>query len=197
MYRQFECLWDKKNEFYSNKDARESTLKHIAQQMDIDGFGVEEAKTKIRSLRSTYMGEIAKIKKSKSNPATTRVYQPNLKWFPILEPIMASRYVKTKTHDPELTSDVQNAVKSEVNTFNLVSPGCSTSKKIKLHEGNEDELLNMAVQIMTKPPDDAQTFGNFVASSIKNLRSEANRRKLKRKIQSVILEIEELDDVYE
>ncbi|CAL1688682.1 unnamed protein product [Lasius platythorax] len=44
------------------------------------------------------------------------------------------------------------------------------------------------------PDDDAQIFGNFVASTIRNLRSEEYRRRLKRKIQAIILEMEELDD---
>lgn len=57
--------------------------------------------------------------------------------------------------------------------------------------------MEKALKVMTQkkiPDDEAQVFGNFVASAIRNLRSEEYRRRLKRKIQTIILEIEELDD---
>lgn len=48
---------------------------------------------------------------------------------------------------------------------------------------------------MNAPQDSEQIFGNFVASSLRNLRFDSNKRLLKRKIQAIILEIEETDDV--
>lgn len=86
-YKQLETLWNVKSGLYKNKHARESALKELVKFMNIDGFGIEEAKNKIRSLRATYIGERNKIDRSVSNGAE-EVYKPNMKWFYILEPIM-------------------------------------------------------------------------------------------------------------
>lgn len=42
--------------------------------------------------------------------------------------------------------------------------------------------------------DDCQVFGDFVAGELRNLKSEYNRKKLKRIIQKVIIEISESED---
>jgi hypothetical protein len=49
--------------------------------------------------------------------------------------------------------------------------------------------------IVNKLDDDAQIFGNFVASSIRNLRSEEKKRLMKRQIQAIVLKVEQLDDL--
>lgn len=71
------------------------------------------------------------------------------------------------------------------------SPRIVTKKVKKVSK--DDELLNMAIAEMKKS-DDEQIFGDFVASSIRNLRCDISKRKLKRKIQAAILEITDYDE---
>lgn len=47
---------------------------------------------------------------------------------------------------------------------------------------------------MTKLNDDEQIFGDFVASSLRNLQLEVSKRRLKRRIQQCILDCQEEDD---
>lgn len=53
--------------------------------------------------------------------------------------------------------------------------------------------MDRALSILDKS-DDAATFGEFVAAAIRNMRSDARKRELKRKIQRTILDMEELDE---
>jgi hypothetical protein len=55
--------------------------------------------------------------------------------------------------------------------------------------------VEKASKIVNKLDDDAQIFGNFVASSIRNLRSEEKKRLMKRQIQAIVLKVEQLDDL--
>lgn len=57
-----------------------------------------------------------------------------------------------------------------------------------------DDLLDKALMEMSKPNDDEQIFGDFVAATLRNLHSESSKRKLKRKIQGVILEVTDYDE---
>lgn len=53
--------------------------------MAIKDFGPVEVKNKIKNLRSTYVQEVAKIKKSESSGAgTDDVYIPKMKWFQVM-----------------------------------------------------------------------------------------------------------------
>lgn len=64
-----------------------------------------------------------------------------------------------------------------------------TTKKRK----KEDEALDRALSVLDKS-DDATIFGDFVAAAIRNMRSNARKRELKRKIQRIVLDMEELDE---
>ncbi|CAH2098176.1 unnamed protein product [Euphydryas editha] len=80
LYRQHECLWDIRSEAYKNKQMRMSALKQICEAMDIKGLNIDEIKTKIKIIRSTYYLELNKIEKSTRSGAE-KVYVPRVKWF--------------------------------------------------------------------------------------------------------------------
>lgn len=82
-YMRHENLWNSKHEHYKVSNMRIKSYKEIISQFrDITGIdmNIAELKLKIKSLRSTYMQEVAKIKR-RSGP--DRTYRSNLKWFPI------------------------------------------------------------------------------------------------------------------
>lgn len=68
------------------------------------------------------------------------------------------------------------------------------SKGKKQTSNKEDELLNKALMEMSKHNDDEQIFGDFVAATLRNLHSESSKKKLKKKIQGIILEVTDYDE---
>lgn len=48
--------------------------------------------------------------------------------------------------------------------------------------------------VVRKKTDEYGAFGKFVAQELRSLRSEVNRRRLKRMIQKAVLKVSELDD---
>lgn len=63
----------------------------------------------------------------------------------------------------------------------------------KKNEIEQDILLKKATDLMTKPIDEFQIFGDFVASEIRNLKSPEYQRQLKLTIQRAILQFSEHD----
>ncbi|XP_050314953.1 uncharacterized protein LOC126749318 [Anthonomus grandis grandis] len=85
LYREEECLWNTQLVIYRNKQARESAIKRIVETMEIENFGPIDVKNKIKTLRSTYVQEVAKIKKSQSSGAgADEIYKPKMKWFSVM-----------------------------------------------------------------------------------------------------------------
>ncbi|CAF4919574.1 unnamed protein product [Pieris macdunnoughi] len=85
-YVKYECLYNCKDPNYKVKGARNAALLQLSKAMNIPGFGSNEAYTKIRNLKSTYLQEVKKIKqRTKSAAGTDCVYNPQIKWFTLLD----------------------------------------------------------------------------------------------------------------
>lgn len=54
LYRNAECLWKINSETYKDRNVRDEALKHICNEMGINGFGVREVAQKIKNIRSAY-----------------------------------------------------------------------------------------------------------------------------------------------
>jgi hypothetical protein len=52
LYEGEPTLWDTSNSEYKNKHARKAALERIVAGMEVDGFGLEECKTKIKNTRT-------------------------------------------------------------------------------------------------------------------------------------------------
>lgn len=81
IYLSHEHLWNPEHTSYKLKSKRLKAYREIIAELN-DTTGIllneTELKIKIKSLRSTYMQEIAKIKQ-RSGPEWS--YKPNMKWF--------------------------------------------------------------------------------------------------------------------
>jgi len=64
LHKEHECLWNVNSTLYKRKDARQSALEEIVRNMGLENFITEDAKQKIKSLRTTYQQESHKIDKS-------------------------------------------------------------------------------------------------------------------------------------
>lgn len=88
-FKSYECLWNHKSALYKNKLAKDAAYEKIVEEMNIAGFGVPEAKKKMRTLRSTYYQEKKKIQNSmRSGSGTDTVYVPNLHWYKEMDSLL-------------------------------------------------------------------------------------------------------------
>ena len=88
LYKQHPCLWNFKSADYKNKQKRDTAYESILQGMNIPGLGLQDAKNKIKNLRSTYSQELKKINDSKKSGAgVSNVYTPNIKWLKEMEEV--------------------------------------------------------------------------------------------------------------
>lgn len=109
---------------------------------------------------------------------------------------------------PYLKEEEENSFEPESNTSNLPSKVQGTFQEKSRQNLEEQESINSKQQIKTKGTfqeishieylkktyDQHRLFGEFVAQELRDLRSEETRKKLKRKILKIIIEIEEEDD---
>lgn len=80
------------------------------------------------------------------------------------------------------------------NDENIQSVPRKRQKKNNSEKDEHDVVLENALQIMQKPSDEYQIFGDFVASELRGLRKSGSKRKLKRLIQQAILKVTDEDD---
>jgi hypothetical protein len=79
---------------------RDAAYMKLADRASLPGFTIQEAKNKIKNLRSTYSQELKKVKQSKKS-GSDEVYQPSLIWYKeidaFLGPVIASRDAQAPT----------------------------------------------------------------------------------------------------
>ena len=68
-------------------------------------------------------------------------------------------------------------------------------KKKKRRIGNDDksDLIKIVTEVMRKPIDEFQIFGDFIASEFRSIRSKEVQRQLKLMIQRAIIQFAEID----
>ncbi|XP_077290969.1 uncharacterized protein LOC143914579 [Arctopsyche grandis] len=97
LYREQECLWRTDSLAYRDKDARNIGLRNIIEGMMLPDLTPDEVKKKIKYLRSTYMVEVNKLKKSmRSGAGTGSKYKPTLSWFREMDSFI--KYLQVKIH---------------------------------------------------------------------------------------------------
>lgn len=82
-YRNEACLYDTKSPLYHNKHARKQALDKIVDSLkQVRSSNHNEIMAKMKSLRTTFVAELHKIKAStKSGMASGDVYQPTVWYF--------------------------------------------------------------------------------------------------------------------
>lgn len=78
-YYRHPCLWDVSSTEYKNKDKRQAALDEMASILKVTP---EILKTKIHSIRNSYINEKNKIQRSmKSGARASEVHVPKLTWY--------------------------------------------------------------------------------------------------------------------
>lgn len=96
LYKENSCLWDITLDDYKNKAMRQSALENILEGMKIENMTVDDVKSKIKSIRSTYCLELDKIEKSTVFGGCGNVYEPKMKWFAEFDSFIKNVMVKRK-----------------------------------------------------------------------------------------------------
>lgn len=82
LYRGSDCLWNPHSRYYSNKVRRGQACRRIAEEFNLPGLTEEDVRKKIRTIRTRYVSEVAKIRRSeRSGAGVADVYKPRLFWF--------------------------------------------------------------------------------------------------------------------
>lgn len=84
VYENYECLWNTKCNEYRNRDVRAGAIKQLIKDMHELGVDMteEEVKTRIKSIRTTYMSELRKVEKAaRSGVSIDDLYKPTCAWF--------------------------------------------------------------------------------------------------------------------
>ncbi|XP_047991563.1 uncharacterized protein LOC125230463 [Leguminivora glycinivorella] len=113
LYREHECLWDKRCDAYKNKQMRASALEVLRDGMN-KGLTINDIKAKIKSLRNTYYLELDKIEKSTRSGAGGNVYKPKAIWFEEYDSFVKPVTVRRKTtNNTEVSTDNENGVEND------------------------------------------------------------------------------------
>jgi hypothetical protein len=81
IYRNHECLWNK-SEQYHKTNIREKAYTTLHRELNLPQLSVNDIRAKIKTIRTRYSSELAKIRKSeKSGAGSNDLYVPRLFWF--------------------------------------------------------------------------------------------------------------------
>jgi hypothetical protein len=82
MYRNHECLWNNKSENYRKTNIRENAYKTLNSAFNLPQLTVNDIRAKIKTIRTRYCSELAKVRKSeKSGAGSNDLYVSRLFCF--------------------------------------------------------------------------------------------------------------------
>ncbi|CAG4918466.1 unnamed protein product [Colias eurytheme] len=97
LYETEEVLWNVRLKDYKNKDARNAAIQRIIHNLNME-CTIQDVNSKINNIRSTYMQEKAKIKKSTgTGSGADDIYVPSLAWFEIADRFLSGVIKSRKT----------------------------------------------------------------------------------------------------
>ncbi|XP_047522242.1 uncharacterized protein LOC125061092 isoform X8 [Pieris napi] len=178
----YECLYNCKDPNYKVKGARNAALLKLSKAMNIPGFGTNEAYTKMRNLKSTYLQEVKKIKQRTKSRAGT-VYNPQIKWFTLLDD--AIKAVNVQCNDSG--SNMENSSTIEADRVQTASYAVPKTKYKKLKRKSEDELMQLVVNCLRQKLDEYENWAASCAADLKKM-EPTQRIFAKSAIAAIIME---------
>ncbi|OWR50266.1 uncharacterized protein LOC116767690 [Danaus plexippus] len=201
-------LWDTKHPLNRDKNARHAKHEYLANMFETTS---DEISRKLHNLRTQFNNELRKIKRKQAGGEGERG-NSGWEYFDSLAFLMREPLV-----DPlDTTVEGVNLALAEFQAdeeveFGLVRARVTGSpvvrKPVQRVAASAPPPLPPSAHPMMWPEqpkprirpginaDECQIFGDFVASELRTLRSDASRKRLKRIIQKAILQIGEEEDV--
>ncbi|XP_013181313.1 PREDICTED: uncharacterized protein LOC106127679 isoform X1 [Papilio xuthus] len=179
LYKENSCLWDISSEDYKDRAMRQSALERICEGMQLQSLTVDDVKSKIKSIRSTYYLELDKIKKSLDSNAS-HVYEPKMKWFPEFHSFIKDVVVKRKPLEYFIDNSVfEHLEQSEDTTHGdsnvVASPAEPRRKRSRISKlstivSNVEEMQYDVPKTKIKTEEDEfDVFGKHVAKQLREL----------------------------
>ncbi|CAG4970874.1 unnamed protein product [Colias eurytheme] len=205
-FKSYECLWNPKTVLYKHKLTRNAAYKKIVTEMNISGFGVPEARKKMRTLRSTYYQEKKKIQNSmRSGLGRDAIYIPNLNWYMEMDSLLSDinesrRSIENDKDDRESTSSGQDnivpssleieyiSIPKEERSESTQPPVKNESRRKKFRSSGEHKYLQEAVNRDLPVEDRFDIFAKSVAVQLRELSFERSMIAQTR-IQNILSEL--------
>ncbi|KAG7162443.1 putative Alcohol dehydrogenase transcription factor Myb/SANT-like-containing protein 33, partial [Homarus americanus] len=171
---------------YRNKDKQANAIKEIAEILNIPE---SEITRKWHNLRCQMNNEMRKLKKKKSGiGADDVILKSTWEFFDALHFMIGCNKPQGST------SASMDFVTPPTSGIEHDKKKCSGKKKKNEHL-EEQAALKKAIDVLNKPQDDYSVFGDYVASELRQLRSDENRKILKRTIMKAVIEMGEKKDL--
>ncbi|XP_043262214.1 uncharacterized protein LOC122403010 isoform X1 [Colletes gigas] len=208
LYEKNALLWDKNCKEGCRK--REKKIKIISDIANRFNTTMEEISRKLHNLRNQVSQELNRMKKKNSESGTDEIHTSNWPYFSSLK-FLVPGLTKRSPIEYMPTSNIishnglQDQISGEKESNQCPSHEQEESKEkiIEISEQKkgkkrtksiDEENYKDAVQILSKEPDDYDTFGEYVAMELRSLRSNENKRRLKAEIRRAICRIADIDD---
>ncbi|KAJ8717066.1 hypothetical protein PYW08_005465 [Mythimna loreyi] len=182
IYKDYDCLWDMKHEYYKDRDARQAAYNEIAEKLNIPNLNSKDIPNKIKNLRSSYYQEIKKVRRSVRLGGS--IYHPKVSWFPTVDSIL-----KPFRHEREFISKRPLKGTENIDRFIKHEP-----KRVQ----REIKQINQVAERITtpnntnKPEDEFDSFGKYIASSLRSMPQEFSiiaKTELQKAISNIQLKI--------
>ncbi|KAJ8717683.1 hypothetical protein PYW07_005613 [Mythimna separata] len=160
LYKDYDCLWDMKHDFYKDRDARQAAYNEIAEKLNIPNLKSTDIPNKIKNLRSSYYQEIKKVRRSVRLGGS--VYQPRVSWFSTLDSIL-----KPFRHEREFIS--KRPLKGTENIDKFIK---TENKKVQKEIKQMNQIAERITSPNNKSEDEFESFGKYIASSLRSMPPE-------------------------
>lgn len=186
------CIWNVGNGDYKNRNKRDSAWQSIATVFDGE-IPVDQLTAKWQNLRTQYRTSLASAKKTKSGQGVA--FKPHWKFHSQMSFVGATEQSQTvrsesnfSLEDTDIGEFESQASGEAVRNRKIVS----TSKNMANTNETDQMLLSEMkgaldrLQQPKKAPDDVQTFGNYLVTELRKIKSAAYRETTQRKLLQLL-----------
>lgn len=194
------ALWNVGHVDYKNRNKRDSAWQEVY-AIFVKKIPVEELTTKWQNLRTQYRTAKANAKKTKSGQAASD--KPHWKYYSQMDFVGAAEQNQTvQSVSNIIGEDMDDSVAAVSGSSSSGNSGVafrkrkadqtSTTVNIGEETSNKEETLLAGMQMamdrlqQKKPADDIQTFGHFLVSELRKVKSPSYRQSTQRKLLQLL-----------
>ncbi|XP_070069582.1 uncharacterized protein [Drosophila takahashii] len=224
LYRSSDCLWNHYSELYKNKDCRAKAIDSICSSLGITKNDYGKKVHNLRNQFNSELKKLERRLEESGGDSEKTCRWEHFKTLMFLRSVIEPRpgyqqgpqckITKLEISFPEQDGEKQSQSSmeslesmivendAEISEVPRVSepipmppepaPPCKSSVPSRLAEA---PTVSTPVHIPPSGRDQWDAFGELIASEFRNLNSEISRKRLKRKIMQVMLEVGEEDDL--
>ncbi|XP_069675804.1 uncharacterized protein [Periplaneta americana] len=216
LYELNSCLYAVGSLDYHNKMKKNNAYEEIARQISRlrPGTTAEDIRSKINGLRTQFMAEKGKIKKSQQNGSSSdEIHEPALWCYKLLEFLNPhlkkrnstsnilpahqsvdfsneeSQWVMLENTNENVASSVECEILTQPSTSIATPPSQSRKRKRELLHG--EEFPNLIPQ---ENECEVDAFGKFVAKSVKDIKKKSIRRRAMLELHHIIVKYQDQDE---